>query len=195
MAEQSAAPGDLEDVRTLVNTWRIPNDAREPVDVLPELRGDPEEWRHAFAVIPAPAPETDLVGVRDAVRLALGTRHPVQLVDRVEAVAWRPVLADTGEPAVHWRPVDEDDTAALVLALVLDAVQAGTWHRLRACPDCGWAFFDSSRNARRTWCSMGAGDGARACGSIAKTRAYRARRRSGVAAGRSGAEGAEGPRA
>ena len=52
-------------------------------------------------------------------------------------------------------------------------------HHLRTCPDCGWVFYDSGRNARRTWCSMTAADGARGCGSIAKTRAYRARRAAG----------------
>jgi predicted RNA-binding Zn ribbon-like protein len=40
-------------------------------------------------------------------------------------------------------------------------------------------FYDSSRNARRTWCSMTAAGGARGCGSIAKTRAYRARHAAG----------------
>lgn len=177
MPEHSAAPGDLEDVRSLVNTWRVPNDTRAPVDELPALRADAGAWRRAFAVLPPPLPTVDIAAVRDDVRSVLGLRHPVQLAGRVDAVAWRPVIADTGEPAVRWRPVDEHDTAATVLALVLAAVGDGTWHRLRACPDCGWAFYDSSRNARRTWCSMGAGAGARGCGSIAKTRAYRARRR------------------
>lgn len=58
------------------------------------------------------------------------------------------------------------------LLLALERAQAlGTWNRVKACPDegCQWAFFDSSRNRSRTWCSMDE------CGNRAKTRRYRGR--------------------
>jgi predicted RNA-binding Zn ribbon-like protein len=44
---------------------------------------------------------------------------------------------------------------------------------MKACAadDCQWAFYDSSKNRSRTWCSMDV------CGHRAKTRAYRARRK------------------
>jgi predicted RNA-binding Zn ribbon-like protein len=79
-------------------------------------------------------------------------------------------------PALQVVPEDRT-SAAVLLSFAIAAISAGIWHRLRACPDCGWVFYDSSRNARRTWCSMTAAGGARGCGSIAKTRAYRARQR------------------
>jgi predicted RNA-binding Zn ribbon-like protein len=46
--------------------------------------------------------------------------------------------------------------------------------RLKQCPGrhCGWVFLDRSKNGRRRWCEM------QVCGSRAKARAYRARRRS-----------------
>jgi predicted RNA-binding Zn ribbon-like protein len=59
------------------------------------------------------------------------------------------------------------------LLLAIERVQAsGAWPRLKACPtdDCQWAFFDSSRNHSRTWCSM------EVCGNREKTRRYRSRR-------------------
>jgi len=61
----------------------------------------------------------------------------------------------------------------LVLAVVGEAQADGTWRRLKACPGdhCGWAFYDLSRNAGSTWCSM------RVCGGREKARAYRARSR------------------
>lgn len=47
--------------------------------------------------------------------------------------------------------------------------------RVRQCTgpadDCGWLFYDVSKNANRRWCSM------EGCGSQAKMRRYRARRR------------------
>jgi predicted RNA-binding Zn ribbon-like protein len=68
-----------------------------------------------------------------------------------------------------------DRAAAGFEARLLLAVQriqdGGEWARLKACPagDCQWAFYDSSRNRSRTWCSMGV------CGNRQKTRRYRAR--------------------
>ncbi|MGQ0418393.1 CGNR zinc finger domain-containing protein, partial [Bacillus sp. HC-TM] len=53
---------------------------------------------------------------------------------------------------------------------------------LKACPDCRWVFYDHSRNGSKRWCGMYAGEeGGRACGTIAKVKNYRAKRK-----GRSG---------
>jgi predicted RNA-binding Zn ribbon-like protein len=59
-----------------------------------------------------------------------------------------------------------------LLIAVQAAVADGTWKRLKICADdeCGWAFFDASKNQSRNWCEWG-------CGNRAKTRSYRARRR------------------
>ncbi|MCG5213225.1 CGNR zinc finger domain-containing protein [Streptosporangium sp. KLBMP 9127] len=60
-----------------------------------------------------------------------------------------------------------DAALAGLLAVVAEAVAAGTWTRLKACrePSCRWAYYDYSRNRRRTWCSMDI------CGNRAKARA------------------------
>ncbi|MCH6160640.1 CGNR zinc finger domain-containing protein [Streptomyces marispadix] len=49
----------------------------------------------------------------------------------------------------------------------------GTWQRLKACEacDCLWVFYDRSPAGRGRWCSMAV------CGSRAKMRTYRAKRR------------------
>jgi predicted RNA-binding Zn ribbon-like protein len=62
---------------------------------------------------------------------------------------------------------------AAILARVLAAQAVGTWRRMKACPGahCGWLFYDASRNASSTWCSMSI------CGNRSKTAAYRRRRR------------------
>ena len=50
--------------------------------------------------------------------------------------------------------------------------------RLKACPDCRWVFYDHSRNGSKRWCGMYAGEeGGRACGTIAKVKNYRAKRK------------------
>lgn len=58
-----------------------------------------------------------------------------------------------------------------LLAIVAEAMRAGTWARLKACrdEDCRWAFFDESKNHSRAWCSMAV------CGNRAKARAFRER--------------------
>jgi predicted RNA-binding Zn ribbon-like protein len=59
------------------------------------------------------------------------------------------------------------------LLLAVERLQAqGAWPRLKACTDedCQWAFFDTTRNRSRTWCSM------EECGNKEKTRRYRQRR-------------------
>ncbi|MFE2961126.1 CGNR zinc finger domain-containing protein [Nocardia tengchongensis] len=59
-----------------------------------------------------------------------------------------------------------------LLAIVVEAVAEGTWTRLKACrePSCRWAYYDHSRNRRRTWCSMDI------CGNRAKARASHQRK-------------------
>jgi predicted RNA-binding Zn ribbon-like protein len=62
-----------------------------------------------------------------------------------------------------------DDVVGELLAIVAHAQADGTWQRMKACPACGWAFYDRSRNRSRTWCTMAI------CGNRAKARSYRAR--------------------
>jgi predicted RNA-binding Zn ribbon-like protein len=61
-----------------------------------------------------------------------------------------------------------DTALGALLAGVARAMLDGTWARLKACPgrDCGWAFYDHSRNQSARWCSM------RICGDREKARAY-----------------------
>ena len=65
-----------------------------------------------------------------------------------------------------------DGALAGILARVLEADATGAWRRMKSCPGahCGWLFYDASRNASSTWCSMSI------CGNRAKTAAYRRRR-------------------
>ena len=61
-----------------------------------------------------------------------------------------------------------------ILVRILDAQASGVWRRMKACrkEGCGWLFYDGSRNASSTWCSMSI------CGNRAKTASYRQRSRS-----------------
>ncbi len=61
----------------------------------------------------------------------------------------------------------------VLLAVTAQALIDGSWSRLRICPgdNCGWAFYDHSRNRSGRWCSMSV------CGGRAKARSHYRRRR------------------
>ena len=169
----SEAPGSLEQVRTLLNSWRIPHDTREPTDDLPGWFADPAEWAARLPDVPRPAPdEVDaLLALRDDLRAELGEAAPEGL--NVWLAAHAVVVRVDPDGAVGHVG---DGAVGDLLALVTAAVAAGWWSRLKACPDCRHVFYDHSRNRSRTWCGMYAGSvNGRACGSIAKVRRYRSR--------------------
>jgi predicted RNA-binding Zn ribbon-like protein len=60
-----------------------------------------------------------------------------------------------------------------MLLAARDAQADGSWSRLKACgnDECGWAFFDRSRNRQGSWCDMAV------CGNRLKNRSFRARQR------------------
>lgn len=78
----------------------------------------------------------------------------------------RPVL----EPAAGGGPVER--VIGCLLAEVVRAEAEGTWGRLKTCrnEDCGWAFYDASKNRSGTWCDMDV------CGARHKMRTYRRRK-------------------
>ncbi|MFE7744747.1 CGNR zinc finger domain-containing protein [Nocardia sp. NPDC057455] len=178
MSATSSAPGDLEQVRAFLNTWRLPHETRSPADDLPSLITRATDWRTALPDIPRPGPGDldELLALRTDLRAVLGHPAPAELR------AWfarHPVTVTVGDEVqpLRYRPVDSG-AAAVIMAMVAAALAGQQWARLKSCPDCRNVFFDHSRNRSRTWCSMYAEtpDG-RACGSISKVRAYRKRRR------------------
>ncbi|HEY1593613.1 MAG TPA: CGNR zinc finger domain-containing protein [Solirubrobacteraceae bacterium] len=66
-----------------------------------------------------------------------------------------------------------DRALAAVLAITARAMIDGRWERLKVCPgeDCGWAFYDTSRNQSSRWCSMAV------CGGRSKARSHYRRHR------------------
>jgi predicted RNA-binding Zn ribbon-like protein len=145
-----------------------------------------ERWMKRHGMAPEASLDaedlTEAIGFREAVRALLfangGAALPTSAVETLRQAA------DDGELRIE---IDADGWAesvpacesvgvlyARLLAIIERAQAAGLWERFKACPadDCHWAFFDESKNRSRTWCSM------EVCGNRAKTRAYRAKRRS-----------------
>jgi predicted RNA-binding Zn ribbon-like protein len=174
-ADQAAA--DL--LIAFVNTREI----EEGTDVI----GDPEALRdwveeQTGEYLPAPDREAHrrVLALREALRAFLRTNNGGEPDDRRLAP-----LREAAERSRYRTALDAEGRVTLIparadlsgfearLLLAIECLQAqGAWPRLKACTDegCQWAFFDTTRNRSRTWCSM------EECGNKEKTRRYRARR-------------------
>jgi predicted RNA-binding Zn ribbon-like protein len=102
--------------------------------------------------------------------------HPEDLAllnDVVRQAGVHPSLERDGQPTLAVDTPSGLGSSGRLVAIVFEALWGGTWVRLKACPGeaCNYAFYDRTRNNSRTWCTMAR------CGSRAKMRAYRARRR------------------
>ena len=103
---------------------------------------------------------------------APGEEELVALRQAAERSRYRTGISEEGLLTLEPARADLSGFEARLL-LALERVQShGAWPRLKACTEesCQWAFYDTTRNRSRTWCSM------EECGNRAKTRRYRSRR-------------------
>src|SRR5579862_1626443 len=173
------APGRLDLLRLLVNTWDFPS-GPDRLGTIPEAA----QWCSEHA-LPPPANQTELErlrGFREALRAAMlanngegdsraawGTLAPHAERARL-AVAIDPVRGPILEADC---PECEDRAIARMLVILYDSVADGTWPRMRACRkrSCQFAYYDHSKNASRAWCSMAV------CGNREKAQRRRSRDR------------------
>ena len=181
-AGREPAPGSLGLVQAFVNThYDLEHDHGAEVFSSPRALG---AWLAERGLV-APSLElgrADLraaLDVREGLRAMLAANNGAVLdaeaVERLNRAARRPGIviqftAD-GSPRFELARHDLDAALAFLLAIVARSRLDGSWRRFKACPgdDCGWAFYDYSRNQASAWCSMAI------CGSRAKARAYRRR--------------------
>jgi predicted RNA-binding Zn ribbon-like protein len=178
------APGDLGLVQAFVNShYDIDEDHGA------ELLSSPRAlagWLSERGLLDPTAELTraDLrraLDVREGLRAMLaannGAEPDPEAIERMNRAAAQPgitlQLDADGSPRIEPARRDLDGALALLLAIVARSRLEGSWPRFKACPgdDCGWAFYDYSRNQASAWCSMSI------CGSRAKARAYRHRHR------------------
>ena len=79
-------------------------------------------------------------------------------------------IDDTGRTALEPARRGVDGAVATLLGILHEAQLTGHWSRLKGCRQCGYAFFDRSKNRSATWCAMSI------CGNRTKNRAYYRRR-------------------
>jgi predicted RNA-binding Zn ribbon-like protein len=140
-----------------------------------ELLGSPEEVRAWLAehvgdpgrIVPAGAQRTR--ALRQALRELLGSPS-AEACAVIEENAWRARLTVTLDPPrLTARAEGLDRVLGALVAITYEAMRDGRWSRLKACRNCGFSFWDASRNRSATWCSM------QLCGNRLKVRRFRRR--------------------
>jgi predicted RNA-binding Zn ribbon-like protein len=166
-------------VRAFVNT----RDLETGVDEV----GEPEPLKRWFVerrLLEPGAPVSSLTvqrtaAVREALRSLLRANageplDPDSLATLDAALRWTGMaVVFDGRGRIALEPGRPGVAGAVgrLLEVVSEAMADGSWERLKACSaaECGWAFYDRTRNRSGRWCSMAV------CGNRAKVRAYRAR--------------------
>ena len=182
---RSPAPGSLALVQAYINSffdlegeW-----GADLFDTPDRLSG----WLSVRGLLPAGTAlrdrdRTRAVAVREGLRgLAAGNNDAsadaaaasLADVNSAGAGASVEVLLEADGPRFAATGTGLDRAVGVVLAITGTAMLDGTWRRLKTCPghDCGWAFYDHSRNQTGRWCSMSV------CGGREKARAHYRRRR------------------
>jgi predicted RNA-binding Zn ribbon-like protein len=179
------APGELGLVQAFVNThYDLEHDRGAEILHSPSALGG---WLAQRGLLDSPRIEdltrADLrraVDVREGLRAMLAANNEehwdAAAVAQLNRAGTRPgvVIQFTPDgPLFQPHAGDLDGAFGVLFAIVARAQLEGSWSRLKACPgdDCGWAFYDYSRNQASGWCSMAV------CGQRSKARAYRQRNR------------------
>jgi predicted RNA-binding Zn ribbon-like protein len=162
-----AAPQPLRLVQLFVNTTDHET-SRELLGSPPHLRN----WLRAHLRDPG---RVDPVGAerarafRAALHDLVRTGSP-EARARVEDVARRARLTVSLDPP-HLAPQAPglDGVLGELVTVTYEAMRNGSWSRLKACRNCGYLFWDASRNRSAAWCSM------QLCGNRIKVLRHRRR--------------------
>src|ERR1700716_1002086 len=176
---RNATPPPVELVREFIN----PAELDEDKDLLADVTGL-RSWFVDKGLLGAGSRVTDTnltqtVEFRESLRDILSAHTAgivstgaVRLLDAaVKKIPMRLRVDDTGWVRVAAAGKDFDGALGELLARVYEAMEDGSWQRMKACNDetCRWAFFDHSKNRSAHWCDMAV------CGNRAKVNAFRQR--------------------
>ena len=116
--------------------------------------------------------------LREAIRALALANHggrldsaATEVIRRAAASATLTVgVDDAGHTALEPAAGGVDGAVAALLGIMYEAQLTGDWRRMKGCRQCGYAFFDRSKNRSAAWCAMSI------CGNRTKNRAYYRRR-------------------
>jgi hypothetical protein len=162
-----AAPEPLRLVQLFVNT-SAHETGRELIGTPTALRA----WLAAVGLDPGPVGAASLHrahALRRDLHALIAHRRGGDAV--IEAAERARLTVDLGGPHLVARAAGIDGALGAIVAVAYEAMRDGSWERLKACRNCGWSFWDESRNRSAAWCSM------QLCGNRLKVRRHRSRKR------------------
>ena len=164
------APGALERLRAFVNTTNDETPFELLTSPVATQRWLSEQGLWSGGRELTARDVTMLRRFRSALRDLISTGSAAA-AGRVNQIAHRGklrvVVGETGDVHLHAAGDGASAVVANLMALVHAAAAADQLSRLKTCAECGWSFFDRSKNRSGTWCSM------QVCGSRVKSRRYR----------------------
>jgi predicted RNA-binding Zn ribbon-like protein len=183
---RSPAPGELAVVQAFINShYDLEDDHGADLLATPAALAG---WlgRHRLLGGDVAAADSDVSralaareALRDLARANGGAPRPIGVADALgrlgRAARGAPVEVGFGIDGPYFVAAHDGVAGAIgvLMALTARAITDGSWSQLKVCPgaNCGWAFYDHSRNQAGRWCSMSV------CGGRAKARAHYRRRR------------------
>jgi len=148
----------LEDeiwMRALLERWQLEAPLPVPATVLGKMKELREQMYLILTGMPEKVDGINRILGSNAIRVRLGFRQNKYILDRAyDAVGWDFVL---------WS----------IAKSFADMLCTQDLSRIKICdnPECGWAFYDGSKNKSRRWCDD------KTCGNLMKVRRYRERQR------------------
>jgi predicted RNA-binding Zn ribbon-like protein len=174
------APGRLELLQRFVNSYN--HDFPLDWDRI-GTRESAQAWlREKQLVAPSDrvsdADAARLRELREAIRALAMANHGEQagaaVTDTIRMLSGgaelRVGIDDAGRTLLEPTRRGVDGAVATLLGILHEAQLTGQWPRLKGCRQCGYAFFDRSKNRSAAWCTMSI------CGNRTKNRAYYRRR-------------------
>lgn len=156
-------------------------------DTAADVLRSPETF-HAWCVyagigddgMAAPASTASAAELRSALRSimeSLSTRerppaHAIATLQAFYADAIAHAIPTVGEGPLTWTwdPSTSRAPAARLASSAVELLSHGRTDRIKMCPNCGFVFYDETKNGSRRWCSMDD------CGTEVKMRRYVAKR-------------------
>ncbi|WP_458127546.1 CGNR zinc finger domain-containing protein [Pseudomonas sp. Z2-11] len=175
---------ELEILRAVANTFSISHETREFYDELPELLLSDDAWSKRFGRFSKLKRNAfignELTQVRDSLRCFILREEgaDVRLTELlVEKGLHIGVMFHGSSVTAEAMVSNEGDVAGYLLCVAANLIIKGEIVKLKICPDCRCAFIDKTRNSSKRWCGMTkGGPHGRACGTIAKVKAFRSRK-------------------
>ncbi|MBO1582104.1 CGNR zinc finger domain-containing protein [Bacillus sp. XF8] len=172
MVNNQLAPGELEIVRSFLNTWEIPNDTRKPTEHLISVEDVKNFIFNHFSNVNFSGELKEIHQFRKDIRVCVETNTVDNLTKWLTSYPLKLSILDVDN--IQYDSIEKHNFFSEILIIIVNNIALKQWKRLKACPDCKWVFYDNSRNGTKRWCGMYASKSkGRSCGTIAKVQRHR----------------------